>query len=238
MIRGSACLMANHVMMETGGSVFTADEGFEVADGASGVVSWCRVNTTHPSGYCMPIHQRTAEDASLAPARGCIKVRSYTVQGTRLLLGAATLLCMLAAAGCRDFSVDHGPPGGTSADRVVAAGTPFELGYGQRVIVDGADLAIEFTTVMEDDRCLRTVQCVQAGRAGILLTIIDNQSERSQIVVQIPGLVATPYVVNDIIQFNGYRYQLLQVDPYPEENTERRASAYSILLAVEPVVAP
>ena len=63
---------------------------------------------------CMPIHQRTAEDASLPSARGCINVRWYTVQGKRLKLGAAILLCMLAAAGCRDFSLDHGHPGVTA----------------------------------------------------------------------------------------------------------------------------
>ncbi len=118
---------------------------------------------------------------------------------------------------------------------MVSMDTPFEISYGQRVILEDSGHTITFSGLTEDNRCLWTAQCVQAGRAGIILTVTDGQSGSSQLVVYIPGLVITPYTVNDIIQFGAYRFQLLQVNPYPEENRDHTLSDYVIMLQVEPL---
>ena len=147
------------------------------------------------------------------------------------------VLALLLLAGCRDFGVDTNGTGesGIEGDLLASLAIPFELKFGQRAIIDGTDFTVEFSLVTEDNRCLFSVQCVQAGRAGVLLTVTDAQFVRYQLVAYIPGLVATPYTVNDIIQFQGYRFRLLRVDPYPEEGQQRDVSDYSILLDVEPV---
>jgi len=149
----------------------------------------------------------------------------------------APVLVLLLLAGCRDFSVDPDGTGNASleGDMVALLGVPFELSFGQRVILDGTDFTVEFTLVTEDSRCLRTVQCIQAGRAGVLLTVTDAQFVRYQLVAYIPGLVATPYTTNDIIQFQGYRFRLLDVAPYPVEGQDRDMSSYAVTLDVEPV---
>lgn len=147
------------------------------------------------------------------------------------------VLALLLLMGCRDFAVDADDNGNANieGDKVATLGIPFQMTFGQRAFIDGTEFTVEFTLVTEDNRCLRTVQCVQAGRAGVLLTVTDAQFVRYQLVAHIPGLVATPYTVNDIIQFQGYRFRLLDVAPYPAEGQERDMSDYSVLLEVEPV---
>ena len=144
---------------------------------------------------------------------------------------------LLGTAGCRDLSLNQeGDDPAISEDvKVVSISSPFEIGYGQRVILEDSGYTLTFSGLTEDNRCLWTAQCVQAGRAGIVLTITDDRSGPSQLVVYIPGLVITPYTVNDIVQYGAYRFQLLQVNPYPEENRDHTLSDYSIMLHVEPL---
>lgn len=154
----------------------------------------------------------------------------------RTLLMAVILLL----AGCRDFGVD--PDGnetaGIQGDVVASLDVPFELSFGQRASIDDTPFSVEFTMVIEDNRCLQNVDCIQAGRAGVLLTVTDAQHTRYQLAAFIPGLVATPYTFNDIIQFQGYRFRLLRVNPYPQEGQQRDVAEYAVLLEVEPVNAP
>ena len=146
-------------------------------------------------------------------------------------------MAALLFVGCRDFSIDANDSNvpGVEGDDVATLTVPFELDFGQRAVLNDTHLTVEFTMVTEDNRCVNSVECIQAGRAGVLLTVTDNQFVRYQLVAYIPGLVATPYERNDIIQFQGFRFRLLQVDPYPVEGTSRDMAAYKVLLVVEPV---
>lgn len=147
------------------------------------------------------------------------------------------LTASLLLAGCRDFSLDADGGGAShfEGDGIASLQVPFELDFGQRVVLDDTDFTVEFSMVTEDSRCASNVECIQAGRAGVLLTVTDAQFVRYQLVAYIPGLVATPYEVNDIIQFQGYRFRLLRVNPYPVEGADRDMAAYKVLLVVEPV---
>lgn len=146
-------------------------------------------------------------------------------------------VALLLLTGCRDFGVESDRDGASSfeGDGIATLNVPFELQFGQRVFLEDTDLTVEFSLVSEDNRCTDSVECIQAGRAGVLLTVTDAQFVRYQLVAYIPGLVATPYENNDIIQFQGYRFRLLQVDPYPVEGADRDVSEYTVLLVVEPV---
>ncbi len=147
------------------------------------------------------------------------------------------LASLLMLTGCRDFGVDPEGEGGSNfqGDGVATLTVPFELIFGQRAVIDETDLTIEFTMVIEDNRCPDGVDCIQAGRAGVLLTVTDVQNVRYQLVAFIPGLVATPYQNNDIIQFQGLRFRLLEVSPYPLQGEDVDVSNYSVTLEVEPV---
>lgn len=146
-------------------------------------------------------------------------------------------IALLLVTGCRDFGVDSDgdEASNMAGDGVATLNEPFELQFGQRVILNDTDLTVEFSLVTEDNRCTDSVECIQAGRAGVLLTVTDSQFVRYQLVAYMPGLVATPYQNNDIIQFQGFRFRLLQVDPYPVEGADRDVSEYSVLLVIEPV---
>ena len=147
----------------------------------------------------------------------------------------AFLVAGLLVSGCRDYAFD--PDGSASPTRnglvIAPVGIPFEVAYGQSVALEGTELAIEFSYVAEDNRCASNVDCVQAGRAGVVLTLTDSQNVRYQLVAHIPGLVATPYQVNDLIQFDGLRFQLLEVSPYPLNGVEREVKDYAVLLLVD-----
>lgn len=147
------------------------------------------------------------------------------------------LIIALLLAGCRDFSLDaDGNPNTPNGSEtlVAALNVPFELDFGQQVILDDTGLQLEFSLLAEESRCAAQVQCVQAGRAVVVLTVEDEQHVRNQLVAFIPGLVATPYRFNDIIQFEDLRFRLLRVNPYPREGQPIRESEYSILMEVEP----
>jgi hypothetical protein len=150
---------------------------------------------------------------------------------------AIPVLATLLLVGCRDFAVDSdGEDSAQFEGHLVASlEVPFEMQFGQRVILDETPLSVEFSLVSEDNRCGLNVQCVQAGRATVLLTVTDEQSVNYQLVAHIPGLVPTPYDFNDIIQFQGYRFRLLRVSPYPAEGEQPDMTEYSILLEVEPI---
>ncbi len=145
-----------------------------------------------------------------------------------------TLICLLA--GCRDYGVDsNSGPGQTPGqkDIEVQPDVPFELPLGGTARLQGTDLQIEFTFVNEDSRCASNVTCIHAGRAIILLTITDGQFARHQLVAHIPGLVATPYRLNDIIQFDNHRYRLLRLNPYPVDGVSVDDSDYRALIDIE-----
>lgn len=154
-----------------------------------------------------------------------------------MALRLSILLCALLMTGCRDFSLDAdgnpNTPNG-SETQVASLNVPFELEFGQQVILDDTGLQLEFSLLAEESRCAAEVQCVQAGRAVVVLTVQDEQNVRNQLVAFIPGLVATPYRFNDIIQFQDLRFRLLRVNPYPQEGQPVRESEYSILMEVEP----
>lgn len=162
---------------------------------------------------------------------------SRSLQVTRLQNHIlALLLAPLLLVGCRDFALDADGDQASNpeGDGIASLEVPFQLVYGQRVFLDDTEFTIEFSMVTEDNRCSDEVECVRAGRAGVLLTVTDAQFVRYQLVAHIPGLVATPYVNNDIIQFQGYRFRLLEVNPYPQDGVSRDVADYSVWVVVEP----
>ena len=62
------------------------------------------------------------------------------------------------------------------ADPAPALDLPFELELNQTAVLDSEALEIRFEAVLEDSRCPAKVVCIWAGRATILLTVLDRSS--------------------------------------------------------------
>lgn len=156
--------------------------------------------------------------------------------GTKYFLTVIVFLAATSLVGCRDFSVDEvdentNEQGGREYD--VKVNVPFEMKKGDLVHVEGTDLAVEFQFVLSDSRCPSNVVCIHPGDAEILLEVSHSDDVALQIQAHIPGLVPTPYVTNNIIQFEDYRFQLLRLSPYPVNGTEDyKESDYVALISI------
>lgn len=149
------------------------------------------------------------------------------------------LFAGLMISACRDFSVDsEGMSSARSLDQqnIITPGDPFEIRQGDTIPIEGTNLSLEFSLVTEESRCPSNVTCIHAGSARILLTVHDGANEQFQMVASIPGLVMTPYRINNNVQFNGLRFQLLRLSPYPVNPDERTPeSEYIALMDVSSV---
>ncbi|GIV59037.1 hypothetical protein GQ464_015810 [Rhodocaloribacter litoris] len=118
---------------------------------------------------------------------------------------------------------------------VVRIGETFVLAQGEETGIEGTGLRLRFLLVTEDSRCPRNVNCPTAGSASILLRTLDEEERPVQFILSIPGLVPVPYLQNTVVQHRALRFQLVQLDPYPEHNrppiTQEEYRAY---LIVEP----
>ena len=145
------------------------------------------------------------------------------------------LIALLLAAGCRDFAVDAGEDvmGRPFRSFDVEPNVPFEMGVGDEAYLTVADLTITFSMVFEDTRCPVGETCEQPGRAGMLLDISRGVGDESQIILQIPGEVATPYRLNDFVQHRQERFQLLSLNPYPHADTDQSNAVYSARIVID-----
>ena len=154
-------------------------------------------------------------------------------------VGIFAVFALIGFAGCRDFSVNQ--DGENSNERshrkfTVSGDGPFEMSQGDVIHVEGTNLTMEFRFVLSDSRCPTNVLCIHPGDAEILLDISSSDNRLLQIQAHIPGLVPTPYETNNIIQFEGYRFQLLRLSPYPVDGTEQpKESDYVALINISSV---
>lgn len=85
------------------------------------------------------------------------------------LLGALGALLAVAVMACGDEAAPASP----NSIRAVRAWTPFELRTGEVVRVDGTELLLGMTGVVQDSRCPidALIQCVSAGSARVRLWV-------------------------------------------------------------------
>ena len=147
------------------------------------------------------------------------------------LLTLALLFSVVITPGCtRQFT----SPEDLAQPQEVESGQPFSLKIDEEVTLTGTDLHISFPLVAEDSRCPINVNCVTTGIASVLLRVMEPDGTLSQLVLRIPGLVATPYTGNAATVHGDYRFKLLQLDPYPVSGVPTDESDYKALLLVEP----
>lgn len=110
------------------------------------------------------------------------------------------------------------------ADRVVAAGEPFELALGQTAEIRGLGERIRFVSVEEDSRCPEGVQCIVAGKARILLEV-SGGGEPATVELGTAGGTA------DAVQ-DGQTIRLLELMPHPSSKRSIQPADYRARLVV------
>ena len=134
----------------------------------------------------------------------------------RILLLAPALLLM-AASGCE------------RTDKAFQLNTPFTLQPGQTVACDCGGLSLTFREVVEDSRCPKGVNCIQAGQAVARLSILHNDQNQT-ISLTVPGLSEE---AGTIATAGNYQIQLQRLEPYPEEGDSLDPEDYRATLVVQ-----
>ena len=108
----------------------------------------------------------------------------------------------------------------------VRLGREFKMKVGQEVGFREEGLRIELKSVLEDSRCPRGVECIQAGRARISLNLnkANGDSDSVELSTDANGRSATSM---------GYEIKLVKIEPYPKtKNQKISKSSYVATLVV------
>ena len=104
------------------------------------------------------------------------------------------------------------------------------LNYGTTIAINEVD--IEFVDVIEDSRCPANVQCVQAGKAVVLVNVYfqGNFIEERKLVFHPSGFnnkTGTMLYNSDLLQING-----LNLMPYPIAESKILKKDYYLELGI------
>jgi hypothetical protein len=99
--------------------------------------------------------------------------------------------------------------------RHAALGANFTLAEGESMRVDGTDLVVTFTRVVEDSRCPTSVTCIRAGEARIVVTV---RGAGAPVALQLDSPAATSAgAPTNEKRVGPYLVRLESVDPYPAQ---------------------
>ena len=106
----------------------------------------------------------------------------------------------------------------------------FELKMGKSAVIPDSDLKMTFTGVPEDSRCPKFVNCIQEGQVKI--TVAAAIAGKSQVV----EMVRKPSDKGPTsATIGGFKLQLYDVMPYPENGKKIAPTDYAARLAVRKV---
>ena len=110
------------------------------------------------------------------------------------------------------------------------------MALGDIAHVEGTTLAFEFSLLLSESRCPSNVQCIHPGDAEVLFEVTNGGNGGFQLVAHIPGLVRTPYEINNVIQVHELRFQLQSLSPYPVDAGEIITDTdYRAMISLTPV---
>jgi hypothetical protein len=109
---------------------------------------------------------------------------------------------------------------------------PVMLKKGEWVRFAGRPLEIAFLRVLRDERCPKNATCIQQGDAVIQLQGKSAEGGFDTFVARLPGGAAPTDTTIPWDVWSGYRFRLLQLDPYPTAGVTVDSSAYVATLLV------
>lgn len=148
--------------------------------------------------------------------------------------GTAALLVLLLAA-CSDSSSP--PAESPPADRRAALGANFTLAVGESARIDGTDLVVTFTRVVEDSRCPTGVTCVRQGEVRIAVTV-RGAGAPATLELEVPptqSVVGRADGAANEKRVGEFLVHLESVDPSPTRAAATAQVALRATLRVKPV---
>lgn len=101
----------------------------------------------------------------------------------------------------------------------------FELKIGQEANIKSERLKVKFVSVLEDSRCPKGVNCIQAGqgRVALQVTTPNKKSETVELSTDLPKQER---------EFGGYQVKLVSLNPYPKMDNPVKPAEYVLILNV------
>lgn len=87
---------------------------------------------------------------------------------------------------------------------------------------------LEFAKVVGDSRCPSDVNCVWAGNVQIAVNLAVNETKNDWRILSIGAKALSK------LEFEGYTFELVEVNPYPKTQLEKNALPYSAKIKVYP----
>ncbi|MEN8203655.1 MAG: hypothetical protein ABFS28_13750 [Bacteroidota bacterium] len=101
-----------------------------------------------------------------------------------------------------------------------------EIKIGEQYCNPEEELLLVCDSLVADSRCPIGVVCVWEGNAEVSFILGEGDHEHSAFHLNTHNSFRTDTIIQ------GYRYQLIDVLPYPEYGIERKQDEYSILMIV------
>lgn len=110
---------------------------------------------------------------------------------------------------------------------------PFWLRIDGKKTVLPDQLAIEFEDVLTDSRCPLQAECVWAGEVEVQLGLSHESFDSATVKMKLTGYVTRKDTLQHaVLDTLGYRFTLMEVDPYPEVPGGIERNQYRALLKV------
>ncbi|MFV9505720.1 MAG: hypothetical protein AB4911_14285 [Oscillochloridaceae bacterium umkhey_bin13] len=104
------------------------------------------------------------------------------------------------------------------------------LRVGEQVSLAGTTAVLHLATIIEDSRCHANAHCIWAGRVVVSGTFSTPEQQYPFILGTISGMDDAPRTV----QTGVYQLSITEVEPYPEQYDQLRASDYQVQFLIEP----
>ncbi len=122
----------------------------------------------------------------------------------------------------------------TTSNQILDEG--FVIRFGQQVSIPSENLLIKFNDLLSDSRCPINVICVWQGEATIELLISHEGITDIKTKLKIEGYVDKSHISSHkFIDTLGYRFTLMQLDPYPHTDSSYQPQDYFALLEVNKI---
>mgnify|MGYP001617653741 CR=1 FL=1 len=106
----------------------------------------------------------------------------------------------------------------------------FSVSLGERIDVGDEPLSIGFKSVVQDSRCASDVVCIRAGEAVVQMTLSRPDQQEQKLTLATPPSSLQEHPVIRVIE--GYRIELLGLEPYPRSNESMSERNYRATLII------
>lgn len=115
----------------------------------------------------------------------------------------------------------------------LAVDNPIVLDFGETKEVIPGQLEMTFTSILQDSRCPLEVECFWEGMGKIRLLVVELPADTHLVDVAIyGGATMSDYRGHTPVDTLGYRFTLMQLDPYPVIDEPTPDAAYTATISV------